>query len=72
MRKAIFAVFTLLGVAIPTHAQDFSAEVQRLARAGGKAPADTELDVVALSGLEQLKGLSLATARIASGSVERN
>lgn len=45
-------------------AQDFSTEVERMARAGGKAPKNVELDVAPLTGIDQLKGLSLADARI--------
>lgn len=45
-------------------AQELTAEVARMAHAGGKVPAGTELEVEALSGLDQLKTLSLASARI--------
>jgi flagella basal body P-ring formation protein FlgA len=45
-------------------AQEFSTEVQRMARAAGKAPADAELEVETLTGMDQLKGLTLAAVRI--------
>jgi flagella basal body P-ring formation protein FlgA len=44
--------------------QEFIAEIARMARAGGKVPEGTELEVETLSGLEQLKTLTLASARI--------
>jgi flagella basal body P-ring formation protein FlgA len=45
-------------------AQDFSSEVERMARAGAKAPESAELEVMPLTGLDQLKGSTLAKVRI--------
>jgi flagella basal body P-ring formation protein FlgA len=45
-------------------AQDFASEIERQARTTGKFPAGTDLEVEVISGIDQLKGLSLADTRI--------
>jgi flagella basal body P-ring formation protein FlgA len=45
-------------------AQEFAGEISRMARVGGKVPAGAEIEVEALAGLDQLKTLSLGSARI--------
>jgi len=62
LRAPAEIVFKLQKLGI--NAQDFSTEVARMARAGGKVPPTAELEVMPMGGLEQLKGMNLAAARI--------
>lgn len=50
--------------------QDFATEVARMARAEGKIREGAEIEVVPLTGIEQLKGFNLANARIEPSAIK--
>ncbi len=62
LRAPELVVFHLQRLGISS--QEFTAEVERMAVAGAKVPNGSDVDVEAISGIDQLKGMTLANARI--------